>query len=154
MKNHNNNIKEMVSRLMELIDKNKLSFKDNDYLSICNIMRDIKNDNDKMKKNLYKIRYIKQSVKAECMIKGLKILSKIKSENVIIEPNIISDMNEYENIEEFSCLLVSSDDNNRTLKKVSDGDFSNYYTIDTDDDGEDIDMKYRKIILLSYSKID
>ena len=150
---HNNNINKMVSRLMELIDKNKLSLKDNDYLSMCNILIDIKKENDKMKKNLYKIKYIKQSVKAECMIKGFKLISKVKTENVIIEPHIISDMNEYENIEEYNCLLASGDDNNRTLKKVSDDDFSNYYTLDTDGDGEDIDMKYRKIILLSYSKV-
>lgn len=143
----------MASKLMELIDKNKLSFRDNDYLSICNIIRDIKNDNDKMKKNLYKIKYIKQSVKAECMRKGFKLISKVKSENVIIDSHIISDMDEYQNIEEYNCLLASGDDNNRILKKVDNTDFSNYYTIDTDDEGEDIDMRYRKIILLSYSKV-
>jgi hypothetical protein len=40
----------MASKLFELID--------NDYLIMCNLIRDIKLENDKMKKNLYKIKYI------------------------------------------------------------------------------------------------
>jgi hypothetical protein len=130
---------------MELID--------NDYLSICNIMRDITIENDKMKKNLYKIRYIKQSVKAECMIKGLKILSKIKSENVIIDPYIITEINKHKNIEEFSCLLVKGENNIKTLTKGDEREFSDYYIIENDEE-ENTEIKYRKIILLSYSKID
>jgi len=145
----------MASKLFELIDNNKLAFKDNDYLIMCNLIRDIKLENDKMKKNLYKIKYIKQSVKADCMMKGFKIVSKIKTENVIIEPNLITEMNKYQEIEKYNCSLTSGDDNNnRTLKKVNETDFSNYYSIDIDEHGEDIYMKYRKYILLSYSKVE
>lgn len=141
----------MASKLMSLIDKNKEKLNDGDYINMCSILKSLKTEEEKInKKDLYKVKYLKQSVISSCMEKGLIIVSKIKTSNIIIEPDILQEIQSFKDIEMFNCIIATKSDNTKTLHKS----YSCMYTICEDDQENEIYLNYRKIILLSYSKIE
>ena len=137
-------------QLMTLIDKNKDKLNDADYLDMCNHLKYVKIKEDKINKsNLYKIKYLKQSVISNCMNKGFCIVTKIKVCEVIIEPEIFKEIQEYKDIQMYNCLIHTKSDNSKILHKSN----GCLYTLCEDEEEDDIIMNFRKIILLKIDSL-
>ena len=131
-------------QLLSIIDKNKEKLNNADYIDICNHLKYLKIEEDKINKvNLYKIKYLKQYVITNCMEKGLSLGTRIKVCNVIIEPETYSQIQKLTDIQMFNCLIINKPDNTKILRP----DDGFVYTICEEDD-DNINLIYRKIILL------
>jgi len=141
----------MAAQIMNIIDNNKENFREIDYINICNLLKDLKREEDN-KENVYNIRYLKQSINGECMTKGIKILNKIKHKKVIINTETLEELKRFKNIEDYSFTFKLNETNN--LKILEKSSINSYYSLDNDDDDDDeVFMEYKKYILLSYNKI-
>lgn len=153
----------MAAQLMSLIDKNKKKFNDGDYLNMCNILKEIKNEeDDKVKKNKNKfiIKYWKISLQNSFHSTEIKMNKKIKTKVVIVNDNDIETLLSFNDdfynsdCEDLNINFIKDKNGDITLVlNDEDESFDDIYTVDNDDNKYDVDILYYQNLFISCKKL-
>ena len=141
---------------MSLIDKNKKKFNDGDYLNMCNILKEMKEEeDDKVKKNKNKfiIKYWKISLQNSFHSTEIKMNKKIKTKVVIVNDNDIETLLNFNDIDLNINFIKDKNGDITLVLNDEDESFDDIYTVDNDDNKYDVDILYYQNLFISCKKL-